>query len=142
MTRLRDARYDPDSMVEQLLQKWYDRSGEFQKGQSQFWSLPTDSGKLEPPVITKWLTRCCELVNCSPPKGQVWTGHSLRSGGASACQAIDVPLFYIMHFGIWKSMEAVQRYLSALVTASDAAYLFFGWLRPKPYEPVRLREEQ
>ena len=142
MTRLRDARYDPDSMVEQLLQKWYDRSGEFQKGQSQFWSLPTDPGTLEPPVITKWLTRCCELVNCSPPKGQVWTGHSLRSGGASACQAIDVPLFYIMHFGLWKSMEAVQRYLSALVTASDAAYLFFGWLRPKPYEPVRLREEQ
>ena len=142
MTRLRDARYDPDSMVEQLLQKWYDRSGEFQKGHSQFWSLPTDQGKLEPPVITKWLTRCCELVNCSPPKGQVWTGHSLRSGGASACQAIDVPLFYIMHFGIWKSMEAVQRYLSALVTASDAAYLFFGWLRPKPYEHVRLREEQ
>ena len=37
---------------------------------------------------------------------------------------------------------AVQRYLSALVTASDAAYLFFGWLRPKPYEPVRLRVEQ
>ena len=104
--------------------------------------MPTDPGKLEPPVITKWLTHCCELVNCSPPKGQVWTGHSLRSGGASACQAIDVPLFYIMHFGLWKSMEAVQRYLSALVTASDAAYLFFGWLRPKPYEPVRLREEQ
>ena len=138
MTRVHDVRYDPDSMVEQLIRKWYVRSEPLHTPHSQFWSLPSDKAELQPSIITKWLTQCCSLVNCSPPKGQSWTGHSLRSGGASACQAIDIPLFYIMHFGIWRSMEAVQRYLSALVTASDAAYLFFGWLRPKPYEPVRL----
>jgi hypothetical protein len=36
-----------------------------------------------------------------------------------------------MSFGVWRSMEAVQRYLSALILPSDAAWLFFGWLRPR-----------
>jgi len=138
MTRLHDERYDPDSLVERLLSRWHERSASFQSPHALFWSLPTDRAELKPPIITKWLTRCCELVNCAPPRGQKWTGHSLRSGGASASQAIDIPLFYIMSFGLWKSFDAVRRYLCWLVTASDAAYLFFGWLRPKPYEPVRL----
>jgi hypothetical protein len=138
MTRPHDERYDPDSLVERLLSRWHERSASFQSPRSPFWSLPTDRAELKPPIITEWLTRCCELVNCAPPRGQKWTGHSLRSGGASASQAIDIPLFYIMSFGLWKSFDAVRRYLCWLVTASDAAYLFFGWLRPKPYEPVRL----
>ena len=54
------------------------------------------------------------------------------------CQAIAVPLFYIMSFGVWKTMEAVQRYLSAMILPSDAAWLFFGWMRPR-YEPILVR---
>ena len=54
------------------------------------------------------------------------------------CQAIAVPLFYIMSFGVWKTMEAVQRYLSSMILPSDAAWLFFGCLRPR-YEPILVR---
>lgn len=54
------------------------------------------------------------LVSWVAPSGKKWTGHGVRSGGTSACQAIDVALFfYIMSFGVWKSMEAMQRFLSA-----------------------------
>ena len=35
-----------------------------------------------------------------------------------------------MAFGVWKSMDAVQRYLNAFILPSDAAWLFFGWLKP------------
>jgi hypothetical protein len=37
-------------------------------------------------------------------------------------------MFYIMHHGVWKSMAAVQQYLSLHVFPSDPAYLFFGWM--------------
>ena len=52
-----------------------------------------------------------------------------------------MPLFYIMSFGVWRSMEAVQRYLSALILPSDAAWLFFGWLRPR-FSPTLVRWPQ
>ena len=49
-------------------------------------------------------SRILSILHCVPNKCA-----NRQNGGASACQAIDVPLFYIMHFGLWKSMEAVQQ---------------------------------
>jgi len=37
-----------------------------------------------------------------------------------------------MKYGIWRSLAAVQRYLSHLVVACPAAYVFFGWMLPPP----------
>ena len=55
------------------------------------------------------------LVHIAPPVGEKWSAHSLRSGGASASLAIGVTLFFIMKYGVWRSLAAVQRYLSHLV---------------------------
>ena len=137
LTRKSDPASDPDGLVAALMRRWHDVSAHFHADTSLYWSLPYET-TLEAPVVTKWLTQCAQLVNFSPPFGETWTGHSLRSGGASACQAIEVPLFYIMSFGVWQTMEAVQRYLSALVLPSDAAWLFFGWLRPS-FSPTPVR---
>lgn len=137
LLRKHDHASDPDDLVNALLQRWFEVSAPFQGADSLFWSLSNDE-KLEAPIVTKWLVKCAALVGWVAPSGEKWTGHSLRSGGASACQAIDVPLFYIMSFGVWKTMEAVQRYLSALILPSDAAWLFFGWLRPR-HEPTPVR---
>lgn len=137
LARKDDPTSDPDGLVSALLHRWHAASALFQDDTSLYWSLGHEA-TLEAPIITKWLTTCARLVNFSPPFGETWTGHSLRSGGASACQAIEVPLFYIMSFGVWKTMEAVQRYLSALILPSDAAWLFFGWLRPR-FQPAPVR---
>jgi len=37
-----------------------------------------------------------------------------------------------MNLGQWKSLAAVQRYLSFLILPDRAAYIFCGWLRPPP----------
>ena len=131
---------DPDGLVDQLLLRWYAASAHFQTADSLFWSLRSEQ-TLEAPIVTKWLAKCATLTGWAAPAGEKWTGHSLRSGGASACQAIDVPLFYIMSFGVWRSTEAVQRYLSALILPSDAAWLFFGWLQPC-FSPTLVRWAQ
>jgi hypothetical protein len=60
----------------------------------------------------------------------------LRSGGASASLAIGVNMFYIMHHGVWKSMTAVQRYLSLHVLPSPAAFIFFGWMLLRDHPPL------
>ena len=45
-----------------------------------------------------------------------------------------------MIFGVWETMDAVQRYLSSLILPSYAAWLFFGWLRPR-HEPIFVRQQ-
>ena len=140
LLRKTDRSSDPDGLVDQLLLRWYAASAHFQTADSLFWSLRSEQ-TLEAPIVTKWLAKCATLTGWAAPAGEKWTGHSLRSGGASACQAIDVPLFYIMSFGVWRSMEAVQRYLSALILPSDDAWLFFGWLRPR-FSPTLVRWTQ
>ena len=66
-----------------------------------------------------------------------FTGHSLRKGGASAANAIGVPLHAIMAFGMWKSLAAVQLYISHLVTADLPAYRFFGWMLPRTFAQLQ-----
>jgi hypothetical protein len=44
-------------------------------------------------------------------------------------------MFYIMHHGVWKSMAAVQRYLSLHVLPSPDAFLFFGWMLLRNHPP-------
>lgn len=138
LTRRHDPASDPDGLVLKLLQRWWDFSSEWQRDDTQFWLLPGEKQQ-EAPIITEWLTQCARLVGMAPANGEKWTGHSLRSGAASACQALDVSLFYVMSFGIWKSMEAVQRYLNATILPSDEAWLFFGWMRPH-FSPSLIRE--
>ena len=129
---------DPDNLVAGLISRWFLVSASWQKPDSPFWSLYA-AESLPAPIVTSWLNECSSIVGISPAFGETWTAHSLRSGGASACQAIDVPLFYIMAFGVWKTMAAIERYLSALILPSDAAWLFFGWLRPN-FTPTPIRK--
>ena len=44
----------------------------------------------------------------------------------------------IMHYGLWKSLPAVQRYLEHFdaISPDTSAWLFFGWMRP-PAPPPR-----
>ena len=104
-----------------------------------YWSLQGEDQQAKrwpASLVTKWLNRLLPLVKCSPPAGEKWTGHSLRSGGACASLAIGVGFFHIQQYGVWKSITSVQRYLSLFTLASRAAYIFFGWMLPAPPPPA------
>ena len=65
-------------------------------------------------------------------------GHSLRVGAACASLAVGASLMQIMHYGLWKSLAAVQRYLEHFdaISPDSSAWLFFGWMTP-PIPPPR-----
>jgi hypothetical protein len=44
----------------------------------------------------------------------------------------------IMHYGLWKSLATVQRYLEHFdaISPDSSAWLFFGWMIP-PMPPLR-----
>jgi len=127
-----DPRHDPDALVYRLLQRWHTLSNPNHAASDIYWSLPGYTHDLLQSIITKWLRSCLKLVHHAPPTGELWSGHSVRAGEAIASLAIGVYLFHIMSFGQWKSLSAVQRYLSFLILPNRATYILYGWLRPPP----------
>jgi hypothetical protein len=47
----------------------------------------------------------------------------------------------IMHYGLWKSLASVQRYLEHFdaISPDTSAWLFFGWMIP-PLSPPRTHD--
>lgn len=134
-----DARFDRQQEVLRLIRRWDQHSADYQAPTDHYWSLQGEDQQAKrwpASLVTKWLNRLLPLVKCSPPAGEKWTGHSLRSGGACASLAIGVGFFHIQQYGVWKSITSVQRYLSLFTLASRAAYIFFGWMLPAPPPPA------
>ena len=74
----------------------------------------------------------------------MYLGHSLRSGGSSAAEAIGVPRFRGNWLGGWSPSSRVREvhYLDPSVLPTPAAYALFGWLRAGVYSadaPVWVR---
>jgi hypothetical protein len=55
--------------------------------------------------------------------------------------AVGDSLMQIMHYGLWKSLAAVQRYLEHFdaISPDTSAWLFFGWMIP-PLPPTRTHD--
>lgn len=71
-----------------------------------------------------------DALRVSPPAGVKWLGHSCRSGMASACFALGVPVRpTLCERGGWHS-DAVFQYIFSSVTADWFAFSFFGFLLP------------
>lgn len=69
-------------------------------------------------------------VGVAPPAGVKWLGHSCRSGMASACAALGVPVRpTLCERGGWHD-DAVFRCIFSSVTADWFAFSFFGFLLP------------
>jgi hypothetical protein len=69
-------------------------------------------------------------LGASPPAGESWLGHSCRSGMASACFALGVPVRpTICDRGGWHS-DAVFQYIFPHVQADWPAFAFFAFLLP------------
>ena len=89
-------------------------------------------------MVGEWLEILLRRTSHKAPVGGAWLGHSLRVGAACASLAVGASLMQIMHYGLWKSLAAVQRYLEHFdaISPDSSAWLFFGWMTP-PIPPPR-----
>ena len=143
MTRPESPTFDPESRVLRLLQRWSTFAQSYQRPESSFWALPQETSKTFPAtVIDLWLKRSLSRVGWDAQPGEKFTGHSLRKGGASAANAIGVSLHAIMAFGMWKSLAAVQLYISHLVTADLPENRFFGWMLPRTFAQLQAQAQR
>ena len=129
--------FDPTDKVCRLLRRWHETSASWQHSDSLYWSLP-DEKKLRAPMVGEWLQILLRRTAHRAPAGGAWLGHSLRVGAACASMAVGASLMQIMHYGLWKSLAAVQRYLEHFdaISPDTSAWLFFGWMIP-PLPPTR-----
>ena len=83
-------------------------------------------------MVGDWLQMLLRRTANRAPAGGAWLGHSLRVGAACASLAVGASLMQIMHYGLWKSLAAVQRYLEHFdaISPDTSAWLFFGWMTP------------
>ena len=70
------------------------------------------------------------------PEGFAYLGHSIRSGGSSAAEAIGVPRFRGNWLGGWSLGSHVRErlYIDPSVLPTPEAFALFGWLLAGVYE--------
>lgn len=92
------------------------------------WLLPSD-GRWLASSVGDCLQRVLQWVGESPPPSFVWTSHSLRSGPATAANAINVVKTKICYIGGWSQLsQAVHAYIDETEQPTPEAYYYFGWL--------------
>ena len=85
--------------------------------------------------MSMWLATALGEEGVSAPPGFAYLGHSLRSGGSSAAEAIGVPRFRGNWLGGWAQTGKVreQLYIDPSVLPTPAAHALFGWLLAGAY---------
>ena len=107
------------------------------------WTIDdSDSASFPSSCLGKWFQEACDFLQLSPPVGELWSGHSHRSGGATAALSIDASLPAIARFGVWDNMASVQPYLDPSVGPTPSALLFFDHLLKPSLAQVRTDLQQ
>jgi len=79
-----------------------------------------------------WLQHALQQAGCpQPPKGAVWTSHSMRKGATTSASAIGVVDTVYCYVADW-SLGSKTRfdYIDPTARPSPAMMEFFGWLLP------------
>jgi len=81
-------------------------------------------------LMSSWVARVLDAHSIVAPSGFAYLGHSLRSGGASAAEAIGVSSFRANWLGGWSQTSKTRElhYVDPSLTPSPAAYSLLGWL--------------
>ena len=87
-------------------------------------------------AMSAWLATVLGEEGIAAPEGFAYLGHSIRSGGSSAAEAISVPRFRGNWLGGWSlgSSTRERLYIDPSVLPTPAAYSLFGWLAAGVYE--------
>ena len=94
----------------------------------------------EPRVLTRhmsaWVSLTLDELGIRAPPGFAYLGHSLRSGGSSAAEAIGVSRFRGNWLGGWAQAGRTRElhYLDPSVLPTPAAYSLLGWLLAGEYD--------
>ena len=100
---------------------------------ASYYALPRERSSWPSTQIDAWAREIFSLLGVKPPPGELWSGHSLRKGAASASAAIGVVLDKICWCGGWSiHSQVVHDYIDPTCPSSPAAFRFFGWLLPGP----------
>ena len=128
--RAQSWEHDPASVFNKLLERW--ENSQNHAPDDFYWSTSNDDytdAQWIPSLIGNWLSEILLILNIQPPAGVSWSGHSLRSGGATAAYSIGVDALIVKRFGIWKcGLSSAQVYIDVLALPDAAARLFFGHL--------------
>ena len=101
---------------------------------AHFFQLPG-----EPRPLTRhmsaWLDATLSEVHIQVPPGFAYLGHSLRSGGSSAAEAIGVSRYRGNWLGGWSQTGRTRElhYIDPSVLPTPAAYALMGWLLEGEY---------
>ena len=120
--------------LDELLSKWESYKGGGVKATASYYALPGERSKAWPSTqIDVWAREVFSQLGVQPPPGELWSGHSLRKGAASASAAIGVVLDKICWCGGWSiHSQVVHDYIDPTCPSSSAAWRFFSWLLPGP----------
>ena len=94
--------------------------------------------------MSHWVTSTLTEAGIIAPPGFAYLGHSLRSGGSSAAEAILVPHFRGNWLGGWSQSSSTRElhYIDPSILPTPAAHALFGWLLAGAYHsdtPVWVR---
>ena len=108
-----------------------------QSAPGKMWVLDADgrSGPDTTHKFDKMIQRALSARGLLPPgAGFKYSTRSLRAGAASACNAIELPLTKIRHFGGWSPDSATPErvYIDPSCPPTPACSRFFGWTRFRP----------
>ena len=86
--------------------------------------------------MSAWLSQTLSEEGISAASGFAYQGHSLRSGGSSAAEAVGVSRYRGNWLGGWSQQGRTRElhYLDPSVLPTPAAFAFFGWLQQGVYE--------
>ena len=107
-------------------------------GSRQPYLFELDPADTSSSAMTAWLDDMLNIVGILPPAGVKYLPGSLRSGMASACNALGVNMSRIEYIGGWApgSTALIQHYIDPTVQADAAAAVFFGHLLPALSHPA------
>ena len=112
-----------------LLRRWEAARGDVPNHVS-YYALPGES-EFPATQVDEWFKVVLDHLGAQAPAGEVWSGHSLRIGAASAADAAGVTLRRICWMGGWTAQSsAVKDYIDPTCPDSPAGRRFFGWLLP------------
>ena len=85
--------------------------------------------------MSSWVSVVLDELHIAAPAGFAYLGHSLRSGGSSAAEAIGVPRFRGNWLGGWSQAGRTRElhYLDPSILPTPAAYALLGWLLDSHY---------
>ena len=85
--------------------------------------------------MSSWVRMELDSLGISAPPGFAYQGHSLRSGGSSAAEAIGVSRFRGNWLGGWSQSGSTRErhYIDPSITPSPGAYALLGWLLDGDY---------